>query len=112
MPRCPAMLATVVCGIGYAEASAVASYHPRRRHFHLCATPRLIYKMSMRHTTAPIILALLLAAGGGARYEYDVARPPDMATHVGTKADAVLPIEPLEYRLRTAESRLVMLIYN
>jgi hypothetical protein len=49
---------------------------------------------------------------GCARYEYDVVRPVELSQHVGTKEDVVLQRDPLEYRLRTVENRLVMRIYN
>jgi len=56
-----------------------------------------------------LLLALL---GGCARYEYDITRPQEAASHIGTQDDAVITREPLEYRLRTVENRLVMRIYN
>jgi hypothetical protein len=49
---------------------------------------------------------------GCAKYEYDITRPPEMAQHIGTQTDAVLKRDPLEYRWRTYENRLVLRIYN
>ena len=57
-------------------------------------------------------MALLALAGGCARYEYDLVRPPELAQHVGTKAWSTVPLDDLEYRLLTSDNRLVMLIYN
>ncbi|HEY7086605.1 MAG TPA: hypothetical protein VH518_00870 [Tepidisphaeraceae bacterium] len=62
-----------------------------------------------------VLAALLLAGGwliGCTQYEYDVVRPPELAQHVGAKEDVVIQLDPLEYRLRTVENRLVMRIYN
>jgi hypothetical protein len=57
--------------------------------------------------------ALLAAAAGGcARYEYDLVRPQELAQHVGTKQWVVLRRDELEYRLRTSDNRLVALVYN
>jgi len=57
-------------------------------------------------------LLLLLLVVGCAKYEYDITHPPDFATHVGTKSDAVTNHEPLVYRWRTVDNRLVVRIYN
>ena len=51
-------------------------------------------------------------AGGCVRYEYDLLQPPDLACHVGTKEWMTFRRDELEYRLRTADNRLVVLIYN
>ncbi len=56
-----------------------------------------------------VILGSLL---GCARYEYDVVAPAQAAGHVGTKADHTFALDPLEYRLRTVDNRLVMRVYN
>jgi hypothetical protein len=57
-------------------------------------------------------LLLLLLAGGCARYEYQLVRPPELTRHIGRGADAVFTLEPLEYRLRTVDNRLVMRVFN
>ena len=58
------------------------------------------------------ILFLALAAAGCARYEFDLVTPTDLARHIGANADTVLSIDPLVYRLRVVENRLVMFIEN
>jgi hypothetical protein len=60
-----------------------------------------------------LLLVPLLLAGGCARYEYDIVQPPELAAHVGANSWVVLRRgNDLEYRLRTADNRLVMLIDN
>ncbi len=49
---------------------------------------------------------------GCARYEFDVLQPADQRRHVGRKTDAVVKIEPLEYRMRAVEGRLVLHVRN
>src|SRR5450432_2095764 len=63
---------------------------------------------SMRRLTYLIVLLL----AGCASYEYDITRPPELATHIGSKTEAIVPRDPLEYRLIAVEDRLVMNIYN
>jgi hypothetical protein len=58
--------------------------------------------------TFPALLLLV----GCASYEYDITRPPEHVRHVGTKAEERFTRDPLEYRLKTVDSRLVMLIFN
>jgi hypothetical protein len=63
------------------------------------------------------ILALFVsmlagAAGGCAHYEYDLVEPRDLTRHISRKADAVAEIDPLTYRLRSVDNRLVLRIYN
>src|SRR5215218_6311688 len=57
-------------------------------------------------------LLILTFSLGCTRYEYDITRPTDLAMHVGTKQDAIAPRQPLEYRFRTVDNRLVMSIDN
>jgi hypothetical protein len=61
---------------------------------------------------ACVVVFLTGCLAGCARYEYDVVEPPDLAGHVGTKSWTALRRGELEYRLRTSDNRLVMLIYN
>ena len=81
--------------------------------------------MKRRHHRAPVawlirpsafILlpsAFILLFTGCARYEYDVLEPPDLAGHVGTESWVSLRRQgDIDYRVRTADDRLVMLIYN
>jgi hypothetical protein len=57
--------------------------------------------------------AFILLFTGCARYEYDVLEPRQLAGHVGTKGWVSLRRQgDLEYLLRTADNRLVMLIHN
>jgi hypothetical protein len=57
-------------------------------------------------------IAFLFLATGCANYEFDVVRPTEAAQHVGNKADAVVKLDPLEYRMRAVEGRLVVQIFN
>src|SRR6184192_495438 len=57
----------------------------------------------------PLITLLLT---GCARYEYDLVFPPDLARHIGEKSDEVVRVDPLEYRLRSYDNRLVLSIFN
>ena len=71
----------------------------------------------MSTAPAPLAVCLLLAVatltGGCARYEYDVVEPPDLAGHVGEKSWVALRrSDDLEYRLRSADDRLVMRVFN
>jgi hypothetical protein len=63
-------------------------------------------------TFAPVVACLFLSfAGGCAHYEYDIVAPRELARHVG-KQDEMIRVDPLEYRLRAYENRLVMEIFN
>ncbi|MEO6436467.1 MAG: hypothetical protein ABIP55_12010, partial [Tepidisphaeraceae bacterium] len=66
----------------------------------------------MRNVTIAISMLMLLCLSGCAKYEYALVRPPELARHIGRSIDQVFKIEPLEYRLRTADNRLVMRAYN
>jgi hypothetical protein len=57
-------------------------------------------------------LVLLAITSGCTGHEYDLVEPAELAGHVGTKSWANVRRDELEYRLRTADDRLVMLIYN
>ena len=59
-----------------------------------------------------VLVTTVLAATGCARYEYDVVSPQQAAGHVGTKGDHTFALDPLEYRLRTVDNRLVVRVYN
>jgi hypothetical protein len=58
------------------------------------------------------LLCLLAAIGGCARYDYQLTQPPELARSISGKVETVLSRPPLEYRMQTAENRLVMRIYN
>ena len=63
--------------------------------------------------SACLLLAWLSAASlGCARYEFDLVQPADLARHVGADKPVEVTLDPLTYRLQTAESRLVMRIHN
>jgi hypothetical protein len=49
---------------------------------------------------------------GCTTYEYEITQPVDLSQHIGGQEDATFRREPLEYRLRSVENRLVMRIYN
>ncbi len=49
---------------------------------------------------------------GCVQYEFDIVQPGDQRQHVGRKTDAVIRIDPLEYRLRAVEGRLVLRVRN
>jgi len=70
--------------------------------------------MAQFMTIATRCLALIALAivSGCTHYEYDLTQPPDLARHVGSKADAVVPRDPLEYHLRSYENVLVMRVVN
>ncbi len=58
------------------------------------------------------LLALAIGSIGCARYEYDLAHPPELARHIGRDKPVEVTVEPLRYRFQTADSRLVMRVYN
>jgi hypothetical protein len=60
----------------------------------------------------PLSLILCLPCGC-AHYEYDVVQPPELAGHVGDDAWVALRRSgDMEYRLRSSDNYLVMLVYN
>jgi hypothetical protein len=64
----------------------------------------------MKQLLAPLIV--LSCATGCARYEYDLVSPPDLRAHIATKTDTVTNVDPLVYRWRTVDNRLVVRIFN
>jgi hypothetical protein len=62
--------------------------------------------------SALLILAAAFLLCGCATYEYDLTAPADLSRHIGRKADAMVDVDPLQYRLRTVDNRLVVRIYN
>jgi hypothetical protein len=59
----------------------------------------------------PCLLLLLLT--GCAHYEYDIVQPPELAGHVGDDAWVALRRGGgIDYRVRSSDNYLVMLIYN
>jgi len=65
---------------------------------------------AMRSAALFATIALLL--GGCAHYEYDLVQPVALTAHIATKADTVVRVDPLEYRLRTVDNRLVVQVFN
>src|SRR6266498_3521198 len=63
-------------------------------------------------TQASPLLLLLMLLPSCARYEYNLTQPPDLASHIGSQTDHVLSRNPLEYRFRSVDNRLVMRIFN
>jgi hypothetical protein len=55
---------------------------------------------------------LLVLTSGCVHYEYDLVQPINLARHVGTRQWETFRFDELEYRLRTSDERLVMLVYN
>ena len=55
---------------------------------------------------------VLCLATGCARYEYDIVSPADLQAHIGTKSDTTTTVDPLIYRWRTVDNRLVVRIFN
>src|SRR5262249_1093157 len=55
---------------------------------------------------------LLLFAAGCTHYEFDLVEPQNVATHIGTKADSVVALDPLEYRFRAYEDHLLVRVFN
>ena len=70
----------------------------------------------MRSARIAGILALFVfvaaCATGCARYEYDLVEPSEHAGHVGASLDKSVTIEPLTYRLRSVDNRLVIRVFN
>ena len=59
-----------------------------------------------------LFMALCTLGGGCAKYEYNLVKPTELQRHIGKDADAVIPWDPLEYRMRTVDNRLVVRIFN
>jgi hypothetical protein len=59
-----------------------------------------------------LIISSFLFLTGCASYDYRITEPANVAREIGTKSDEIFSIAPVEYRLRTVDSRLVMRIYN
>src|SRR5688572_29923198 len=66
----------------------------------------------MNTVTRALTLVVLLWLSGCARYEYQVLRPLELSGHIGAKEDRIATIDPLEYRFRGVENRLVVRIFN
>lgn len=62
--------------------------------------------------SACLLLAAAMLLGGCAKYEFDLVSPPDLRRHIAGKVDTVAKAEPLEYRMRTVDNRLVIRVFN
>jgi hypothetical protein len=91
-----------------AQANVTVFYHCFQMEARLTQSLRSRYDEFMRSLSWLIVLFLI----GGCSYVYDVTRPPDVAGHVGDKTDYVFDRDPLEYRMRSVDSLLVVQIFN
>jgi len=62
--------------------------------------------------SASVAILALVVLTGCARYEYDLVEPREFTRHVGRNVDQAVDIEPLTYRLRSVDNRLVVRVYN
>jgi hypothetical protein len=58
------------------------------------------------------IIGFAALGNGCAKYEYDLAQPAEHARHIGKGVDQSVTIEPITYRMRTVDNRLVIRAYN
>jgi hypothetical protein len=61
---------------------------------------------------AACALLLVLFLTGCARYEYQLVEPAQFTGHIGSQADYVATLDPLEYRFRSVSNHLVIQIFN
>ncbi|HEX3358916.1 MAG TPA: hypothetical protein VHS31_18200 [Tepidisphaeraceae bacterium] len=59
-----------------------------------------------------ILPFIVLWAVGCTHFEYDLTEPTDIATHIGTKTDTTIKLDPLEYRFRAYDDHLIVQIFN
>lgn len=57
-------------------------------------------------------LLLLALCTGCATYEFDITSPQDQVAHIGRKADTESKVEPLIYKWRAVDNRLVVRAFN
>jgi hypothetical protein len=69
-------------------------------------------EVTMNHFLPVPVIAALFVLSGCAQYEYDLIAPAELSRHIGPKDDQIVRRDPLEYRLRAVEDRLVMSIFN
>src|SRR5262245_32444388 len=58
----------------------------------------------------PVIFLLLSI--GCTHAEFDLTQPENLRTHIGTKDDAIVRLDPFEYRLRAYDDHLFIQVYN
>jgi hypothetical protein len=59
-----------------------------------------------------IPLLVLVWISGCAKYEFELTQPDNLRTHIGRKEDALVRVDPLQYRMISYEGRLILRIYN
>src|SRR5688500_16783452 len=59
-----------------------------------------------------VLMGVLMAGGGCAKYEFDLIKPETAAGHIGEEGVKVVDGEGAQYRMRAAEGRLVVWIAN
>jgi hypothetical protein len=64
----------------------------------------------MKSLVSLMFISLLVT--GCAKYEYDIVSPPDLQGHIGAKSDTTTTVDPLVYRWRTVDNRLVVRVFN
>ena len=62
--------------------------------------------------SASVAILALFVLTGCARYEYDLVEPREFTRHVGGNVDQAFDLDPLTYRLRSLDNRLVIRVYN
>ena len=73
----------------------------------------VVLQMTRFFHAGPILLLLAATLGGCASYDYRVLQPPSVAGATATKQDFTeVDLDPLVYRLRVKDNRLVVLIFN
>ena len=68
--------------------------------------------MRFARVASALVIGLTAFVAGCARYEYDLVEPAEHTRHIGRGIDQAVEIEPITYRLRTVDNRLVMRAYN
>ena len=68
-------------------------------------------KLNRSPTNLVWLLLMQILGTGCARYEFDLTRPADLATHVAA-GDVTIARDPLQYRFNAVDGRLVMRIFN
>lgn len=57
-------------------------------------------------------LLVLVMVSGCAHYEFDLSRPQELSRHVGDSREERFGLDPLEYRMQSAEGHLVIKVFN
>jgi len=70
---------------------------------------RRVYTASVKSLATVL---LLLVGVGCASFEHDLVQPPELRAHIGSKTDTTTHLDPLIYKWRTVDNRLVVRIFN